>query len=136
MASLPRTANGKIDRTALRAHVIADGATTRPRREPATPTERRLAAVWADVLELPGVGADDDFFQLGGHSLKGARLAFRVNEETGVLLTLAEVFQHPTVESMARRVDARSADADAHQPRRDAIPLAPLTPDELDLLNE
>ena len=100
--------------------------------------ERRLAAVWAEVLELDAVGVDDDFFQLGGHSLKAARLAFRISEDTGVLFTLTEIFQHPTVAAMAQLAETRAATDDrAARPRHDRpIPVAPMTSDELDMLND
>jgi amino acid adenylation domain-containing protein len=134
---LPRTPNGKVDRTALRARPAASDA-CRPVMLPSTPMEQRVAAAWADVLDVATVDVHADFFQLGGHSLTAARLAYRMAGATGVQLTLMDIFQHPTVAALARLVDERAADGcDGAPARRDrAIPIAPMTADEIDLLGE
>ncbi|MFF0722720.1 amino acid adenylation domain-containing protein [Micromonospora sp. NPDC003816] len=74
--------------------------------EPATPTERLLAAVWADVLHLDRVGADDNFFALGGHSLLAAKVVARTAAERGVALTVDQLFAHPVLTDFAALVDA------------------------------
>jgi acyl carrier protein len=102
LPGLPLTANGKLDRKALPRPVADDTAYEAPR----TDTERALCRIWADVLGLPAVGAHDNFFQLGGHSLSAVRVAFRLSEELGRTIKLATLFAHPTVAALAQRLNA------------------------------
>lgn len=73
---------------------------------PEGPLERELAELWQNLLGLDRVGADDDFFELGGDSLLGTRVATRLRERHGVELPLAELFTASTVRGLARRVEA------------------------------
>jgi amino acid adenylation domain-containing protein len=103
LASLPRTPSGKTDRRALPAPEPATDDDTYV--APRTPTEERLAAVWAEVLALPRVGVADTFLALGGHSLLATQVVSRVREAFRVELLVADLFDDPTVEALARRVD-------------------------------
>ncbi|NPC83010.1 non-ribosomal peptide synthase/polyketide synthase, partial [Pyxidicoccus fallax] len=109
--ALPLTPNGKVDRKALPAPELT------PSRAgyvaPRTPTEERLAALWAETLGLERVGAEDDFFELGGHSLLAARLTSRLQKALGRRVSLATLFQHPTVAALATVLDARPEEAAA-----------------------
>ncbi|MFE9749521.1 amino acid adenylation domain-containing protein [Saccharothrix saharensis] len=102
MDVLPRSANGKLDRAALPPPDYLD----RPAgRRPATPREEVLCALFAEVLGLDGeVGADDDFFALGGHSLLVTRLISRVRTAFGAELSIKSVFEHRTVAALAERL--------------------------------
>ena len=102
VASFPLTPNGKIDRAALPAPVPAAPSAAAPF---ATDTQRVLAALWCDVLELPAVGADEDFFALGGRSRLAARLFARIEATFGVRLPLATLFEATTVAALAARID-------------------------------
>ncbi|MGV6872502.1 amino acid adenylation domain-containing protein [Pseudochelatococcus sp. B33] len=116
---LPLSANGKLDRKALPEPAFAAVAG----RPPATGTERRLAARFADCLRLDAatISADDDFFELGGHSLLAAKLLRLVRDEWGAslagnapgqnLLGLGIIFTDPTVARLAARIDAAFAAA-------------------------
>lgn len=99
---LPVNANGKLDRKALPAPAFVSG-TGRPAQ---TATERILAKLFKNVLELNAEpAADDDFFSLGGHSLLAARLASLLRKQFSEDLTLGAVFEHPTVSRLASYLD-------------------------------
>jgi amino acid adenylation domain-containing protein len=102
--ALPLTAGGKVDRAALpppdRQAPERDRA-----GEPGSPVEERVAALVAELLGLPAVGAGEDFFLLGGHSLLGAQLITRVRDAYGVELTLQGLFDNPTIGAMAVEIE-------------------------------
>ncbi|WP_330456385.1 amino acid adenylation domain-containing protein [Streptomyces sp. NBC_00820] len=106
----PLTPNGKTDRARLRRRLPASGRTdmgTAAAQRPADELERRLAALWAQVLERPHVGRDDDFFRLGGDSLLVARLVGRLREEEPAAAgidwehLLRQMLQCPTIAALA-----------------------------------
>ncbi|MFC5749778.1 amino acid adenylation domain-containing protein [Actinomadura rugatobispora] len=99
--ALPRTVNGKLDRRALPAPAAEAGISG---REPRDDRETALCAVFAEVLGHDRVTIDDDFFALGGHSLLATRLAARVRAELRAELTIADVFEAPTVAALAPRL--------------------------------
>ncbi|HEV7897843.1 MAG TPA: amino acid adenylation domain-containing protein [Planosporangium sp.] len=101
LTDLPRTATGKVDRRAL-PQPDPPGATS---RSPQGTTEVALARIWADVLGLDRLGAEDDFFASGGHSLLAARVVGRARAAFGVPLPLRALFDGPTVAQLARTID-------------------------------
>jgi acyl carrier protein len=107
--ALPRTASGKIDRSALARRAVEAGAPGVDRALD-TPLEELVAAVWAVELGTPSVGAEDDFFALGGNSLTAVRVLAKLTRELGVDLALRDLFDHPTVRCFASRCAARFPD--------------------------
>ncbi len=99
---IPITTHGKIDRAALPQPQIAAAADY---REPATATERQVAAFFSTLLGHPRVGADDSFFDLGGHSLVATKLVSAIRSTCGVDIGIRELFESPTVARLAERVD-------------------------------
>ena len=102
LGSFPITANGKIDVAALPDPAVSAAPAGRAAfSAPQGAIETRLAALWSELLELPEIGRDDDFFALGGHSLMALRLFSRINREFGRTLPLAALISHPTVSQLA-----------------------------------
>ncbi|SAK90671.1 non-ribosomal peptide synthetase [Caballeronia temeraria] len=114
LARLPVTLNGKLDRAALPAPV----RTPRRSRAPRDAREAELARLFAEALERDSVSIDDNFFALGGHSLRAARLVNRIRDTLGVDPGIRALFEAPTVALLGERLQRRDA-SDA---------LAPLLP--------
>ena len=108
--ALPVNANGKLDRAALPAPDFSGTGA----RVPQTPTEKRLAALFAEQLGLAApVFAEDDFFSLGGDSLAAVALLLRVRESFGRDPGLGALFAQPSVEGFARLIEAEEGAGDA-----------------------
>ena len=103
---IPLTTNGKLDRRALPAPEAAGDGVGDGWVAPRTPVEEVLAGIWAEVLGAGRVGARDNFFELGGHSLLATRAVTRVREVFGISMPLRALFEAPTVEELAGRVEA------------------------------
>jgi amino acid adenylation domain-containing protein/non-ribosomal peptide synthase protein (TIGR01720 family) len=116
--SIPKTSSGKIQRRECRAALVAGtlgeiGKSVLPDEEgaaawtpPRTPVEEAVAQAFAEVLGADRVGARDDFFALGGHSLMGTQLVTRLRAAFGVDLPLRDLFEAPTVARLAARIEA------------------------------
>ncbi|WP_078911017.1 non-ribosomal peptide synthetase [Streptomyces sp. NRRL WC-3742] len=119
---LPVTTAGKVDQRALPAPQFTPATGRKPR----TPGETALCAIFAEVLGLPEVGADDGFFALGGHSLTATRLVARIRAELGQEVAIRTVYEAPTAAELAERLDggapARPALTRAERPER--VPLS------------
>ncbi|MEH2238477.1 amino acid adenylation domain-containing protein [Nostoc sp.] len=107
LESLPLTANGKVNRRALRAFYDA----TKPKFTenyiaPRTPVEQVLVKIFAEVLGLKHVGIYDNFFELGGHSLLATQLVSRVRDTLHVELPLRSVFEAPTIAQISKIVES------------------------------
>jgi amino acid adenylation domain-containing protein len=110
LAALPVSANGKVDRAALPApdgERRSDEAFVAPR----TATERQIAEIWREVLAVEQVGLNDNFFDLGGHSLLIVQMQARLTMALGRTLTVVDLFRFPTVSSLAGHVSASAGTA-------------------------
>jgi amino acid adenylation domain-containing protein len=99
---LPLTANGKVDVRRLTA--LTAPATAGPGAVEGSPLLTRLAAIWADLLELPRIDPDDNFFELGGNSLLALRMVNRVRAQLGTDVPMGQLFESPELREFARRV--------------------------------
>jgi amino acid adenylation domain-containing protein/FkbM family methyltransferase len=102
LLEMPLSANGKLDYKALPEPQWPRSG----RRAPVTATERELTEIWQQILGGGPVGVDDDFFDLGGHSLLGLRLLGSVERKFGMKLPVTALFGRMTVAGLAARLDA------------------------------
>ncbi|MFC9362390.1 amino acid adenylation domain-containing protein [Rhodococcus sp. NPDC057014] len=130
LTSIPLTPTGKLDRAAL--PLPEYGSDSVPHRDPSTPTERRVARVFAEVLGVDAVGADDSFFDLSGDSLSAIRVVARINAELGTGMGVRDLFDAPTVAALALRIAEACAQSPAIRPQRGptlgATPLPAVVP--------
>jgi amino acid adenylation domain-containing protein len=108
LSALPLNTNGKVDRAALPAPDLTR-IDDRPFQPPATATERTVAGIWRDLLEVDRVGVEDSFTELGGHSLLATQIIGRLNNLHGTDLPVGALFTHSTVAGLAKAIDARRA---------------------------
>ncbi|MGB5874534.1 MAG: amino acid adenylation domain-containing protein, partial [Bacteroidota bacterium] len=123
LETMPLTATGKIDRKALPAPEPGDvegDASTHAQR---TPTEEMLAGVWNNILGMKPVTADDNFFDMGGHSLRATQMLSRINDVFAVDLPLRTIFDSPTLGTLAHAIDsARLGAHDSSVPPLKSVP--------------
>jgi len=122
LEKFPLTANGKIDFRALPAFDLESqmGATY---QSPQTEVEKQITAIWQKVLRIDKVGIDDNFFEIGGHSLLLVQLHQQLRSTLGLDLSIVEMFQYPTIQALAQRISqtstsqAANKDSSTHQLR-------------------
>ncbi len=140
LASIPLTANGKLDRRGLPApewDAYVRGVYEAPEGE----TERKLAVIWGELLGVERVGRRDNFFELGGHSLLGVKMIERMRRE-GLSSDIRRLFTAPTLEGLARTIKGgRRAEievppnlipAGCRKIRPEMLPLVEMTQGEID----
>jgi thioesterase domain-containing protein/acyl carrier protein len=101
LPEMPMTGSGKIDRQALPPYDVERLPPGRDYQPPSTLTEKRLVAIWKEVLGVSRIGATDNFFELGGDSLDATRLITHVETRFGKELPLASLWRAPTIARMA-----------------------------------
>ncbi|WP_123032480.1 lichenysin non-ribosomal peptide synthetase LicA [Bacillus sp. TYF-LIM-B05] len=126
LQELPLTGNGKVDRRALPEPDVTQAA-QKEYTAPRSRTEAQLADLWQEVLNVPKIGVHDNFFELGGHSLIGMTLIARIQQEMNVDLQLKDLFQAPTIETLAQaaeKTEKKSAVYIEAVPDRDTYPVS------------
>ncbi|MEH1798883.1 MAG: amino acid adenylation domain-containing protein [Nostoc sp.] len=121
LKALPLTTNGKVDRRAL---PVPDG--DRPELEevyvaPRSEMERAIATVWQEVLHLEKVGVNDNFFDLGGHSLLMVQVNSKLQEVINCNISIIEMFQNPTINSLTQYFNQKPEKQTLFQPVRDRV---------------
>jgi amino acid adenylation domain-containing protein len=106
--AFPLTPNGKIDRKVLPSPVEAAPQQAKAYLEPKSETEIQLAAIWSDVLKIKQIGIDEDFFEIGGHSMVAVTLMVKIEKQMGVRLPLAILFDNSTIKDMAQLIDQKA----------------------------
>ena len=104
LPQLPLNPNGKLDRSRLPAPVAAPASATVS--APRTPLEQLLTTVWQDVLDLPTIGIHDNFFMLGGHSLRATQVVARLRDRLNYNVPVRWLFEHPTIAALAAALAA------------------------------
>jgi amino acid adenylation domain-containing protein len=102
MKALPLTPNGKINHRALPPLESFDKEGEDNFVSPRTPTETKLAAIWAELLGLKKVGINDNFFELGGHSLQAISLVSKLSVEMNLKVSVKLLFSYPTIAELAQ----------------------------------
>jgi amino acid adenylation domain-containing protein len=132
---LPLTAHGKVNRSALReirqGLRVAGSAFVAPRDS----TEKALVDIWADLLKVEGIGTSDNFFDLGGHSLLAGQVLARVANAFGVSLPIRALFEAPTIEALARRVD-EARETQSNEPALEIARVARAGPQPVSIVQE
>jgi acyl carrier protein len=116
LEALPLTPNGKVDRRALPRPEALRPELEAPYFMPNTDAEQLIAAAWRPVLQLEKVGTHDNFFELGGHSLRLAQVHRKLQEVFGPTLSMVEMFQYPTIHSLAEFLSKRKSETPASEP--------------------
>jgi amino acid adenylation domain-containing protein len=143
LEAMPQLPNGKLNRRAL---LESDGELQQSGayEPPSSATQRALAAVWADVVGVPGerIGRHTSFFDIGGHSLSAMRVSARIKDLFRVELRFSQLFDAPTLEALAAAVDdeltrrplAKSAGQETARPAPRAAPQSGLLSDKVALV--
>lgn len=114
----PLTVNGKVDRSRLPAPTVSSGEEA---IAPRPGLETTIALIWSEVLGCPRPGACDDFFALGGHSLRAAQVVARLNAALRVSLTVRHLFEHSTIAGLATLVEQASRTGAQPAPPAEAV---------------
>lgn len=122
---LPRTRHGKVDRAALPVPTLE--SRRQKIRLPASENEKILTAVWQTVLGLEQISTDENFFELGGDSIIAIQIVSRARQ-SGLIINPKHLFQHQTIEALARVAQTVSAEGlpDEHSPVAGEVPLTPI----------
>ncbi|RUT04335.1 hypothetical protein DSM106972_045630 [Dulcicalothrix desertica PCC 7102] len=121
LKALPLTPNGKVDRGALPTPEKERPDLTAAYQAPESEIEKTIAQVWQEVLHLDKVGIDDNFFDLGGHSLLIVQVNHKLREILNRELSVIEMFQNPTIKSLTQHLNDKSGEQLDFEPTRARI---------------
>jgi len=131
LEALPLTPNGKLDRRALPIPGREEGDAAAAAQAPRTATEEVLAGIWCQVLKRERVGIEDNFFEIGGHSLIATQVVSRVREAFRIELSVRRIFELPTIVALAQEIEAAGRGRDdlaaaplCRAPRDATLPLS------------
>jgi amino acid adenylation domain-containing protein len=111
VAAIPLAPNGKVDKKSLPAPDWEAVTTGTQHVAPRTPTESRLATIWADALGIASPGVHDDFFDLGGHSLEAAQVVITLRSAFQLDIAMRHLFERPTIAALAEIIDVLAVSA-------------------------
>ena len=120
LESFPLTVNGKVDRKALPPPERNSAGREQVYVAPRNAVEEIIAGIWADILGRKRIGVHDNFFDLGGHSLKATQVVSRLRTKFGKEIPLRDMFDYPTIAELALAIDAMAVPA--HENRADTKP--------------
>ena len=115
LEKLPLTRNGKVDRRALPVPESVPQEVQAAYVAPRTQVERTMAAVWQEVLQVERVGVDDNFFDLGGHSLLMVKLHSTLREVFDQEISLIDIFRNPTISLLSKALSEQQGQPPAFQ---------------------
>lgn len=101
---MPLTTNGKIDKKALEQLAQQQEATDKPFEEPIGPLQKTLAAIWSEVLRIDRIGTTDNFFEIGGNSIRLIQVLNRIKKELEINIPLTTAFTYPTIKALADKI--------------------------------
>ena len=130
LPEFPLTLNGKIDEKALFSSQSMRSVVDTPHIEATTPRQKLLAEIWSQVLSIPNVGIRDNYFSLGGDSIRSVRIA-ALAQERGCPLSIQDIFRHATIETI---VEAIGEDSCADAPNNELQPFALIDANDRSLL--
>jgi acyl carrier protein len=108
---LPLTSSGKVDRRALEAVATTAERPQKPGGAHRNEQEKRVLEIWTKTLGVKEAGVFDNFFDLGGHSIKAAQLASRIRKEFGIEISPGFIFENPTVEKICQAMESQKPGA-------------------------
>jgi amino acid adenylation domain-containing protein len=111
--AIPRTPNGKVDRSALPRPAAEKAAGPSAPSRPRSDVERTLTEIWCSVLGIPAAGVHDNFFELGGTSLAAFSVAAQIGRRFGVEISVLRIFEHATIADLAGHLQGDQAYASA-----------------------
>jgi acyl carrier protein len=120
--SLPLMVNGKTDRKALPAPDLS-GSSASGYRAPGTEMEKQLVAIWEEMLGIAPIGIDDNFFEIGGHSLLAMRVISIIKEKMNVAISLKSFFDLAEIKALAKYIKVNQRDYAIDSEYNDVIKL-------------
>ncbi|AZO18853.1 amino acid adenylation domain-containing protein [Mesorhizobium sp. M2A.F.Ca.ET.043.05.1.1] len=107
LPQLPTNRSGKIDRRAL-PEPKRDGSTSKAATLPTGGLQTEVADIWKDILQVDSIGVEDNFFDVGGHSLAIVQVQARIHDHLGIDCKILDLFEHPTIRTLAAHLAAIS----------------------------